>query len=196
MSDQHLSEVRALRPVESAPGALVHTGADRRLAVEQWLLSTLPRPSWDRARMEWQSHGVTLLPLGTLFAAVRIPERVVHVVSRIDDPAMNSHFLGAALDDGPVICDPKSGRYYALVPASMAQWHKAARIWHTVLGVEILGRDTVLGVPPLDSVGLNQRTRASYWTRPMSSAGVLCDPHAVARLIAAAARQLSPGPPA
>lgn len=192
MSDQQPSVVRALRPVESAPGVRVVPAADRRLAAEQWLLATLPAQKRDTARMEWQNHGVALLPLGTLFSAVRIPERLVHTVSRVDEPAMNAAFLQAALDDGPVICDPARRWYYALVPASMAHWHKAARIWRTVLGVEILGRDTLLGVPPVDKVSYSQRTNASYWACPIPSAADLCDPHAVTRLIAAAARQIGP----
>lgn len=192
MSEQQPSVVRALRPVESAPGVQVVPAADRRLAAEQWLLATLPAQKRDTARMEWQNHGVALLPLGTLFSAVRIPERLVQAVARIDDPAMCGLFLAAALDDGPVICDPDRRRYYALVPASMSHWQMAVRVWRTMLGVEILGRNTLLGVPPVDAVGFDRRTRAPYWTLPMTSAGVLCDPHEVAQLMAAAARYCAP----
>lgn len=179
-----------LRPVECGPGVTVHSSADRRTAVRQWLLSSLGDHGRDRARLEWQEESVTLLPLGTLFSAVRIPDQVVHTVARVHDPRMVAEWLTAALDDGPVIHDPRGRRYYALVPAGMPQrWHKAADDWRR-LGAEFLGRDAYLGVPPVDVTELDAGTYASYWAVPMPSLGVLCDPTAVAQLMAAAARRL------
>lgn len=187
----------AQRPVEPAPGVLVHSSADRRLATEHWLLSTLDANQRDRARREWQEPGVALLPLGTLFSAVRLPERLVHALARVYEPRMVGEFLAAALDDGPVICDPRGRRFYALVPASMpARWRKAADEWRAGFGVDCLGRDSYLGVPKVDAVALDPQTWASYWAVSMSSAGMLCDPLAVARLIAAAARRLDQEPEA
>ncbi|MFJ4301233.1 hypothetical protein [Streptomyces pseudovenezuelae] len=180
-----------LRLVETSPEVLVHTTADRLMASRHWLLSTLDVTKRDRARMEWQEQSVTLLPLGTLFSAVRIPERVVHAAARTDNPQMVDLFLAAALDDGPVIHDLASRRYYVLVPASMpARWHEAAGLWRTGLGVDCLGSGTLLGVPPTDVVLLDVLTNRSYWSVPMFSAGVLCDPQAVARMIAAAALKI------
>lgn len=183
---------RALRPVEIEPGVLVHPSADRRLATEHWLLSTLSDAGRDRAREEWDKIRVTLLPLGTLFSAVRIPEHVVHAVAFTDDTCMVNEFLAAALDDGPVIHDPDGHRFYALVPASMPKrWHEAVDVWRDDLGVECLGRDTYLGVPNVHDTELDTDTDASYWAVSMSSAAMLCESLAVARLIAAAARRLT-----
>lgn len=180
---------RALRPVEAAPGVLVHSSADRQQAVEQWLLSTLPVR--DRARMEWQEGRETLLPLGTLFSAVRIPQTLVNaIVGRVSNEEMDE-FLADALDGGPVICDPKGHRQYALVPGSMpARWTAAAEEWMS-LGVECLGRGTYLGVPPVKAVTLDPARWVSYWSVPMPSAGELCSPLTVARLLAAGKRCLA-----
>ncbi|WP_435252017.1 hypothetical protein [Streptomyces tendae] len=184
---------RALSPVETDPGVLVHPTADRRLATEHWLLSTLDGHSRDRARMEWQAGGITLLPLGTLFSAVRLPLRLVLAVAgeRSAPSADVDAFLSEALAGGPVICDPSGRRYYALVPATMpTTWHKAVDDWRTA-DVDCLGRDTYLGVPSTDLDTLNARTYASYWAVPMASAAMLCAPLAIARLIAAGQHQLA-----
>lgn len=189
MKNMHTTPDGPLRPVESEPGVLVHPGSDRRLAIEHWLLSTLPAPGRDRARVDWQEQEVTLLPLGTLFSAVRIPERLVHALARVHDPRMAAEFLAAALDDGPVISDPRGSRYYALVPASMpTTWRKTAAAWRAD-EVECLGREAYLGVPRVEATALDPQTWASYWAVPMSSAGMLCEPQDVAKLIAAAARK-------
>jgi hypothetical protein len=188
------SEGRALCPFESESGALVHTSADARLAVEQWLLSTVPGVGRERARMEWQEHAVTLLPLGTLFSAVRLPGDLVLAAacSRWDPPTIDA-FLDETLDGGPVICDLNQHRFYALVPASMpAKWKGAAEDWRP-LGVECLGHGTVLGVPRTDATEADAQRYASYWSVPMPSAAMLCAPLHVARLIAAGAQRLCYG---
>lgn len=191
----HSTRDRPLRPVETEPGTLVHSSADRRLAIEHWLLSTLDASSHDRARVEWREQGVTLLRLGTLFSAVRIPERVVHAAARTDNGRMVDEFLAAALDDAPVIADHQGLRYYVLVPGSLpTMWHEAADAWRADLDVECLGREAYLGVPRVDAVVPDSQVRASYWAVPMSSAGMLCEPSAVARLLAAAARRLASEP--
>jgi hypothetical protein len=192
MTDMPTAGDRALRPVEADPGVLVHSRADRELATEHWLLSTLPAP--DRARMEWAENAVTLLPLGTLFSAVRIPGRLVFALADTTVSADADRFLDQALDGGPVICDPRGRRYYALVPASMpTTWRQAADDWR-VLDVDVLGRGTYLGVPRVNAVELDPRTHASYWSVPMSSAAMLCGPLTVARLIAAGRHQLAEEP--
>ncbi|MEU0744299.1 hypothetical protein [Streptomyces sp. NPDC006134] len=178
----------ALRPVRTGQGAHVHTAADRRLAAEHWLLSAHPMPR--QGRGEWAEHRVTLLPLGTLFSAVRLPGRLVHMVADSTGPEDIDAVLDEVLDGGPVICDPHGPRYYALVPARMPRtWAQAADDWRGA-GVECLGRGTYLGVPRLDAVEPTTGT-APYWSVPMSSAGILCAPLAVARLIAAGMHQLS-----
>ncbi|WP_411090776.1 hypothetical protein [Streptomyces sp. 049-1] len=171
---------------------LVHPTADRRLATEHWLLSTLDGQRRSRARLEWQEHGVTLLPLGTLFSAVRLPHRLVlAVAAETGGPSADvDAFLDEALAGGPVICDPPGHRYYALVPASMpTTWHKAVDEWRRA-DVDSLGRDTYLGVPRVDLTEFDRATYATYWSVPMASAAMLCPPLSVARLIAAGQHQL------
>lgn len=151
----------------------VHTNADRQHAVRDWLQAGLPDPS--QAAHAWTPRGgVALLPLGVRFAAVRIPERLVHAAAGSTDPAVVSEYLAQLLDDGPVIHDPQHRRYYALVPGSTAvRWHHDQ--------ADCLGSPWLLGVPRVDAVepyGL-----ASYWSVPMPSAGVLCDPYLTAQLV-------------
>lgn len=179
----------ALRPVETDPEALVHTTADRRLATEHWLLSTCAPAGRDRARTEWQTHGVALLPLGTLFSAVRLPGALVQALAASRDPEDIDPFLEEALKDGPVICDPQGSRYYALVPASVPRtWRKAVDDWRAH-DVDCLGRESYLGVPRVDAV--EYQPYGSYWAVPMSSAALLCGPLDVARLIAAGVHRLA-----
>ncbi|MEV0112368.1 hypothetical protein AB0H77_03790 [Streptomyces sp. NPDC050844] len=181
----------AMAPVESEPGVLAHSSADRQLATEQWLLSTLDEENRNRARTEWAERGMALLPLGTLFSAVRIPGRMVLALADTTTPADADDFLDSSLFGGPVICDPRGRRYYALVPGSMPRtWSSTANAWRA-LGVDLLGRDTVLGVPQVSADEFEPGTpHASYWSVAMYSPGMLCEPLAVARLILAGAHQL------
>jgi len=167
---------------------LVHSCAERELAIADWLLSTHPAPA--EARREWAENKVVLLPLGTLCSAVRLPARLVHAVADCGDPVDVDAFLDEVLDGGPVVCDPRGPRYYALVPGSMpTTWRDAAEEWGR-LGVDCLGPGAYLGVPKVDVVEFDPRTFASYWAVPMPSAGMLCAPLKVARLIAAGKRVL------
>lgn len=166
----------------------MHSNADRQLAVEQWLLAT--HKSATQARREWQEAGIALLPLGTLMSAVRIPERLVAAIAGTDDPSALDALLNKALG-GPVICDPAGHRYYMLVPGTMPdRWRHLAEDWQA-LGVDCLGRDTYLGVPKVQAREFDPATFASYWSVPMPSAGELCAPLAVARLIAAGQSRLT-----
>ncbi|WP_254876261.1 hypothetical protein [Streptomyces sp. CAI-85] len=138
------------------------------------------------ARKQWRELGAAMLPLGGLISAVRIPARLVHAVAGTAVPADVDEFLEHALDGGPVVCVLHGGpRYYALVPGSMPRtWHDAAEEWRAV-EVDCLGRDALLGVPPVTRVDHDPATWASYWSVPMASAGELCAPLSVARLVAA-----------
>lgn len=180
----------ALRPVQLDTGALVHTTADRRLAIQHWLLSTCSPAGRDRARMEWRDQGVALLPLGTLFSAVRLPGALVQALAASTDPEDIDAFLEEALKGGPVICDPSGLRYYALVPASVPRTYKQAidEEWRPN-DVDVLGRDSYLGVPPVDAV--EHRPHTSYWSVPMPSAAELCGALTVGRLIAAGVGRLA-----
>ena len=181
------------KPLQPEPGVLIHPTADRQLATTQWLLCTLPAQGRDRARTEWRQHGVAMLPLGTLFSAVRIPGSLIHALTGTLEPREVDPILAEALRGGPVICDPHRPSYYALVHASMPRtWRDAAEDWSS-MDVAVLGRDTHLGVPRVDAVALDPVTRASYWSVPMESAGMLCDRLAVARLIAAGRHVLEEG---
>lgn len=185
-----MSEAR--KPLQLVAGVTVHTAADRRLAVEHWLLATVGERGRDRARMEWDKHDIAVLPLGGLLAAVRIPERVVHTVAHTDHPGMVAEFLAAALDDGPVIHDQPGHRYYALVPPSMPErWSAAAPDWRSI-GVDFLGRGAHLGIPQTSRELVDAEGRPCYWAVPMSSPGMLCDQMAVGRMMAVAMRRLAP----
>ncbi|MDQ0990539.1 hypothetical protein [Streptomyces sp. V3I7] len=184
------SAVMALSPVEHEPGVLAHSTADRRLAAEHWLLSSHGAPQ--RARLEWQEHKVALLPLGTLFSAVRIPGGLVFAIAGAEEPDEVDPFLEDALGSGPVICDPRGRRYYVLVPASMPHtWRQAADEWRTRLDVEVLGRATYLGVPRLNETDFDPSSCHSYWSVPMRSAAELCAPLRVARLLAVGQRAVA-----
>ncbi|MFF0598043.1 hypothetical protein [Streptomyces antibioticus] len=180
--------------VRTHPAVQIHSAAERRLAVEHWLLSTLPDDPGVRevARKQWREMGAAMLPLGGLISAVRIPARLVHAVAQTTEPADVDALLEHALDGGPVICVLHGGqRYYALVPGSMPRtWHTAAEEWRAI-EVDCLGRDALLGVPPVTRVEYDPGTWASYWSVPMASAGELCAPLSVARLIAAGVHQLA-----
>lgn len=182
------SDGPALHLVPAQHDVIVHTAAERRLAVEHWLLASLDGPKRDRARMEWQEYQVAMMPLGVRFCAVRVPERLVYRAVRTDDARMAAEYLAAALDDSPVIHDPRHRRYYFLAPASMPErWRNAASPW-ALSGVEFLGREAMMGIPRADCLTLNPQAWATYWAVPMPSAGLLCDPATIAKFIAAAMR--------
>ncbi|MDX2681121.1 hypothetical protein [Streptomyces soliscabiei] len=192
------NHTRALSPVQTETGALVHTSADRQLASGHWLLSTLPGPARDRARQEWHKKREALVPTGTLFSAVKLPSRLLLAAAsepqaaslRAPSPQLDE-FLREALVGTPVICDPRSLHYYALVPASLpGMWHRAAAAWPYV-GVHLLGRGGHVGVPRPDATELDPKTYSSYWAVPMVAMGLLGDAPAVARLIAAGCHQLA-----
>lgn len=189
MSSNHSQ--KALAPVQAAPGVLAHPTSDRRLAVEHWLLSTLPQERRARTRLQWREQGVAMLPLGTLFSAIRIPSDIVLAAACTTwNPAIVDPLLAEVLG-GPVICDPRGHRYYALVPASVPRtWHEAADDWR-VVDVDVLGHGTLFGVPPVDRNRFDPTTALSYWSVPMESTDVLCRPLPVARLISAGREAMS-----
>ncbi|GGK63639.1 hypothetical protein [Streptomyces flaveus] len=165
----------ALTPVEPEPGVLVHTRADRELAIVHWLLAAAGRHT--EARMQWAEHGIALLRCGTLFSAIRIPEVIVHAAAGTEEADKVDAYLAEALLQGPVIRDPRQGRYYALVPASTAARWRAP-------DTDCLGRGWHLGVP---RPGVNRDAPdvwCPYWSVPMPSPGELCSAGAVAQLVA------------
>lgn len=184
--DTVLSGLRLVDP------AGIVANRERRLAAEHWLLSTTDARGRDRARKAWQIGEVALLPLGTLFSAVRLPADLILPLAggRWNPPVVDA-VLQEALEGGPVICDPRGRRWYALVSGSMpTTYSKAATEWRQTLGVDVLGRGTDLGVPPLNMDYFDERTYASYWSSPMDSAGDLCPAQTVLRLISAGVQRL------
>lgn len=133
---------------------------------------------------------MALLPLGGLLSAVRIPQHLIMAIADSEERGTLDALLEAALEGGPVICDPAGRRYYVLVPGTMPERYRAAAEDWRPLGVDCLGRDHYLGVPKVEAVEFNPETLASYWSVPMPSAGVLCAPLAVAKLIAAGQSRL------
>jgi hypothetical protein len=186
-----LPEACALHPLDGGRGVFVHPAADRTLATEQWLLSTLPAHRQQAARDQWTEHRVAMLPMGTLMCAVRLPARLVLAVTGGNFPSGEvDRMLEEILEGGPVICDPPNQRYYALVPASVPRtWTEALDDWQTY-GVDCLGHGRYLGVPRLD-VTRYDHAHGCYWSVPMPSMATLCAPLRVARLIAAGVHQLA-----
>ncbi|WP_435611849.1 hypothetical protein [Streptomyces sp. bgisy159] len=167
------------------------TAAERRPSVEHWLLSAAR--SRQRARQEWTEQGMALLALGGIMSAVRVPGNLV--IAAAGEAEMPSRaldaFLADALDGGPVVCDPRSRVYYALVADSMSRTHPDAAARWRKLGVAVLGHDCYLGVPAVDRTDPDLAACASYWSVPIESAGVLCGPPSVARLVAAGQHALA-----
>lgn len=170
--------------------AIVST-AERQLAVRHWLLAALDEGGRDRAREEWDSHGTAFFRLGARFAAVRFHARLVHGVAGTDALEGSDAYLADALDGGPVICDPYSWHYYALLPPSAVdRFTYPGGKW----GVERLGNNSYLGVPSVERTAIHPGDHASYWAVSMPSAGELCDPHLTAQLLDEAVRRAKPEP--
>ncbi|MGI5426747.1 hypothetical protein [Streptomyces sp. CA-179760] len=133
--------------------------------VERWLASAHPSP--DTARGEWSGAAkLAVIPLGRVFEAVRLPERVVHRAVASADRDTVSDRLARCLSGAPVIHDPGFRRFYALVPPGTAQ------MWCAPVA-ECLGEGTYLGVPRADRTELDEQTRASYWAVPLLRPGRL-----------------------
>ncbi|ANS65504.1 hypothetical protein SLINC_3280 [Streptomyces lincolnensis] len=156
---------------------LLPTDMDR--LISEWLARAHPVP--EQVLAEWSSQGVALLPLGELFAAVRLSGALVHAATGSEQPDQ----VAAALKEqlrGPVIHDPRGTNqtYYPLI-----QWH-AGLVWDYNRSAPCLRDDTYLGVPRLDL----REPPGAYWAVPPCYDGNLCRPQAVRDLIDAGHRQL------
>ncbi|MFE6337275.1 hypothetical protein ACFVOK_29285 [Streptomyces sp. NPDC057798] len=129
--------------------------------------------------MEWRDQGLALLPLGTLFSAVRLPGPLVRALAASVDPEDIDAFLGEALKGGPVIHGPEGRRYYALVPpGTTLDWRAPA--------AACLGDGTYLGVPRTDLTELEAHASGSYWAVPFTRPGWLCKTADVLALVTVA----------
>ena len=140
-----------------------------------WLARAHPAPR--EAYAEWEQRRLAMLPLGSLFDAVRIPARTVVAGIGTDEEEEINAFLAETIA-GPVIYDPGIW-YYALVPAGTAEsWisQRASCLGHTYwLGVPRIGQDSAPG---------------PYWSVPMERVGTLCKVTPVDEFVAMASRTL------
>ena len=159
----------------------METHALNRL-ISEWLARAHPVPQ--QARSEWSNQGVALLPLGGLFAAVRLPGELVYAAVGYEEPDQ----VTAALEEwlhGPVIHDHRNtgATYYALINwgAGVIQQMEQDE------DAPCLGQGAYLGVPRLD----RREPPGTYWVVPPRHDGDLCRPAAVRSLIAAGRQELA-----
>ncbi|MEV6289892.1 hypothetical protein AB0M41_05475 [Streptomyces sp. NPDC051896] len=148
-------------------------------AITEWLAQAHPVP--ERARSEWATQGVALLPLGHRFAAVRMASDVVHAAVDSSDHAQVVTALGKLLG-GSIIYDRRvaGGTYYALI-----QGH-AGLVWAYDDIASCLGHGTYLGVPRID----RQQPPGTYWVIPPRYEGDLCAPRSITALVEAGRSRL------
>lgn len=156
------------------------TPSDIDRLITGWLARAHTAPA--QARTEWSHHGVALLPLGGLFASVRLPGHLVHAAVGSEDPGHLATVLSKWLH-GPVIHDHRTAgpTYYALI-----QWH-AGLVWDCGDIAPCLQDGTYLGVPRFD----RRQPPGTYWVVAPRYEGDLCRPQAVRELVAAGRWRLS-----
>jgi hypothetical protein len=150
--------------------------------ITEWLDRAHPVPQ--RARAEWSTQGVALLPLGELFCAVRLPGELVYAAVSSADTDQVAAILGELLR-GPVIHDHRTtgATYYALINWGAGVIQQLERAEDT----PCLGQGTYLGVPRID----RRKPPGTYWVVPPRYDGDLCRPAAVRSLIAAGRQELA-----
>ncbi|KUF15641.1 hypothetical protein [Streptomyces silvensis] len=135
-------------------------------AIRDWLTQAHPA----LRRPEWARHGVTILPLGIRFDALRIPAPRVHTAVGSSDTATVDVALRAQLH-GPVVRDTRTDCYYVLV-APGATWDgPGAR----------LTSGTFVAVPRS-----HHQASPVTWAVPPQHRDDLCDPADLAALLALA----------
>lgn len=168
------------RRITRRQGQVVYTQEALDRAITEWLVRAHPAP--DRARAEWATQGVALLPLGERFAAVRVAADVVHAAVSSDHRDQVAMVLGELLG-GSIIYDRRvaGGTYYALI-----QGH-AGLVWAYDKFATCLGHGTYLGVPRID----RQQPPGTYWVIPPRHEGDLVAPRNLVALIKAGRRRLA-----
>ncbi|MDH6215994.1 hypothetical protein M2283_003298 [Streptomyces pseudovenezuelae] len=121
------------------------TPADMDRLISEWLARAHPVPQ--QACAEWSDQGVALLPLGGLFAAVRLPGELVHAAVDSTDADRVAAALKALLH-GPVIHDHRvaGATYYALINWGAGLIEQMEQTEDTLC----LGEGAYLGVPRID----------------------------------------------
>lgn len=157
------------------PGVVASARAEADLAIRNWLLHAAEYQGW--ARDHWWNIGVTMLPTGKQFSAIKMSERLVLAAVGKDASDGVAERLASSLR-GPVIHDPPGRRYYALVPPG------ADARWAPCKNTEALGRGAFVGVPRPGITEPDGAGRASYWVVPMTTAGELCVRQAVVHFVA------------
>lgn len=148
-----------------------------------WLASNHNRP--EQARNEWRASGITLLPIGRAFDAVRLPERLVQAALGTEgrSPAHTDFGLEESLG-GPVIHDGRGRNYYAIVPAGTSgEWRSSAP------GVECLGPGAYFGVPAVDVLE-HDATHPTYWAT-LGGPARFCEAASVSLLVRVGAARLA-----
>lgn len=131
-------------------------------AASEWLASADPDPG--RAQLWMSQTRIVMLPLGSLFDAVRVPT------------AVGESIVDAGLE-GPVVRDPRGSVDYFLVPPG------TAGIWVTPKGVAdvtCLGTATWLTVPSLPVT----TPPGAHWIQAPDGSGQLVDPERLADALA------------
>nr|WSZ97005.1 hypothetical protein OH820_16245 [Streptomyces sp. NBC_00857] len=134
---------------------------------EEWLASANVDP--ESAYRDWRDGVPAVLGTGSVFDAIKMPDRLVHAAIGSTEQSIVRDVLAEL--GGPVIWAPACW-YYALVPAgTAASWrspHSSA-----------LGRGWYLAAPRLDRNGPS----GVHWAVPVGQPGKLCTPESVAELL-------------
>ncbi|MFJ4873990.1 hypothetical protein ACIP93_02030 [Streptomyces sp. NPDC088745] len=140
-----------------------HNGAGRHTRHQDdtadWLAHISDAPA--QVHAEWTERGVAVLPLGRRFDAVRVAGVLVRAALATN-----------AVAGRPLILDPHSDVYYALVPPQTTE------TWTCAFGI-CLGRGAWLGVPHPDRIG----APGPHWTSPVREEPPLCTAPGVRALI-------------
>ena len=168
-----MTEQDASEPVTMAT---VRARTEKEAEVVRWLLTAAIDKR--QALEEWKETGVALLACGDVFEAVRIPVHFVQAAAASDKPDRVGKYLAHALFGGPVIIDPHSRWYYALVPPRTAQRWRHRRVLET----DCLRTGAVLGVPHPTLSARGAQAAHSYWVVPLNAPEALCWPRAVFEL--------------
>ncbi|MER6690355.1 hypothetical protein [Streptomyces minutiscleroticus] len=141
---------------------------------------------------DWSTQGVSLLPLGRRFAAVRMSEALVRAGVGCEGSVRIATVLEKALY-GPVIQDCRAVgiTFYALTI-----WDDDTEsVRFDDEDAQCLGPGVYLGVPRID----RREPPGSHWAVPPRYEGDLCAPEAVAALVESGRRRLqsaeAPDPP-